>query len=209
MSIADGPRTPPPALAMLDTVPKTLTEGLRAFCATLSDARPVFVRCRPDGDAQPSGCFDNVARKIGRAGGSIVHGWAIWTVPGFYHEAEHHGVWRRRTGELVDVSPQPNAPKRILFLPDEAAVYDPVVHRDNVLRAASDDPLAHEFVALGSRRNAIHATYRIGGARLVSFSAADRMELGEIERRLRELGATMMRARREDPTPGRPSREKP
>ncbi len=205
MPPVDPGRAPPGASGMLDTVPKTLTEGLRAFCASLSDARPVFVRCRPDGDAQPSACFDNVARKIGRAGGAIVHGWAIWTVPGFYHEAEHHGVWRKRSGELVDVSPQPNAPKRILFLPDEGAVYDPVVHRDNVLRAASDDPIAHEFVALGSRRNAIHAIYRVGGARLVSFDAVHRTELGEIERRLRELGPIIMGARRRGPSSGRPS----
>jgi hypothetical protein len=124
MSIADASRTPPPGLAMLDTVPKALSQELRAFCATLSGSRPVFVRRRPDGDAPPSACFDNVARKIGRAGMSSVHGWAIWTVPGFYREAEHHGVWRKRAGELVDVPPQPNAPKRVLFLPIDAAVYD-------------------------------------------------------------------------------------
>ncbi len=179
MSISNGPRiTPPPALAMLDTVPRTLTDGLRAFCATVSDSRPVFVRCRPDGDAQPSSCFDNVARKIGRAGGSIVHGWAIWTVPGFYHEAEHHGVWRKRTGELVDVSPQPNAPKCILFLPDEAAVYDPVVHRDTcsapraTIRSRTSSSLSAAGATPSTRRTGSAAPGSCPSVRQIGWSSA-------------------------------------
>lgn len=178
---------------MPDTVPKIITVGIRAFCRTLSDEAPVFVRCRPDGDAVASGCFDNVARKVARAGGSIASGWAIWTTPGVYHEAEHHGVWRRRTGELVDVSPQPNLPKRILFLPAPDAVYDPLVHRNNVLEAASDDPAAVEFVTLGNRRNEIHGAYRAGGNRLALFTLADQKELGVIETRLKILSVQLLR----------------
>jgi hypothetical protein len=135
-----------------------------------------------------------VARKVARVGGSISSGWAIWTMPGVYIEAEHHGVWRRRTGDLVDVSPQSSLPKRILFLPDPAAVYDPLVHRDNVLVAASDDPAAVEFVALGNRRNAIHGAYRAGGNRLALFTPADRATLGVIEMRLRALSAQLLRS---------------
>jgi hypothetical protein len=47
-----------------------------------------------------------------------VSGWAIWTVPGIYLEAEHHGVWQNKRGDLIDVSPQMNAGRRLLFLPD-------------------------------------------------------------------------------------------
>lgn len=135
---------------MPDTLPRTVTAEIGAFCRTIAEGDPVFVRCRPDNDAVASECFDNVARKVARAGGSVVSGWAIWNTPGVYLEAEHHGVWRRRTGELVDVSPQPNLPRRILFLPDPAAVYDPLAHRDNVLVAIGDDLAAIEFVAWGT-----------------------------------------------------------
>jgi hypothetical protein len=178
---------------MPDTLPRAVTENIRAFCRTLSDRDPVFVRCRPEKDAVASECFDNVARKVARAGGSIACGWAIWTTPGVYYEAEHHGVWRRRTGELVDVSPQPNLPKRILFLPDPAAVYDPVAYRNNVLVAASEDPAAAEFVALGNRRNEIHGAYRAGGNRLALFTISDQKELGLIEQRLLLLSRQLLR----------------
>lgn len=181
------------ATSMPDTVPKAVTPGIRAFCRTLAEGEPVFVRCRPDGDAVASECFDNVARKVARAGGSVLSGWAIWTTPGVYHEAEHHGVWRRRTGELVDVSPQPNLPKRILFLPDPDAVYDPLVYRNNVLEAASDEPAAVEFVALGNRRNEIHGTYRAGGNRLALFTLSDQNELAVIETRLKALSVQLLR----------------
>lgn len=178
---------------MPDTLPKSVSAEMRSFCRSISEYDPIWVRCRPDRDAVASECFDNVARKVARAGGSVVSGWAIWTTPGVYFEAEHHGVWRRRTGELVDVSPQPNLPKRILFLPDPEAVYDPLSHRDNVLVAASDDPAAIEFVALGNRRNQIHGAYRAGGNRLALFTLSDQKELGVIETRLRTLSAKLLR----------------
>lgn len=179
---------------MPDTLPRAVTRGIRAFCRILAEGDPVFVRCRPDRAAVASECFDNVARKVARAGGTVACGWAIWTTPGVYIEAEHHGVWRRRTGELVDVSPQPNLPKRILFLPDPEAIYDPLVHRDNVLVAASDDPAAVEFVALGNRRNEIHGAYRARGNRLALFNLSDQKELGLIEARLRALSAQLLRS---------------
>ncbi len=177
-----------------DTVPKSITAAIRTFCRTITENDPIWVRCRPDRDAVASECFDNVARKVARAGGSVVSGWAIWTTPGIYLEAEHHGVWRRRTGELVDVSPQPNLPKRILFLPDPHAVHDPLRHRDNVLVATSDDPAAIELVALGNRRNQIHGSYRAGGNRLALLTPSDQKELGMIEMRLRTLSARLPRS---------------
>lgn len=180
--------------AMPDTLPKSVSTEIRSFCRSISEYDPIWVRCRPDRDAVPSECFDNVARKVPHAGGSVVSGWAIWTTPGVYFEAEHHGVWRRRTGELVDVSPQPNLPKRILFLPDPEAVYDPLQHRDNVLVVASNDPAGIEFVALGNRRNQIHGAYQAGGNRLALFTQSDQKELGEIETRPRTLSAQLLRS---------------
>ena len=49
---------------MPDTTPKVLTDGLRAFCRGFGSANPVFISCRPDKDAQPSACFDNVAHGL-------------------------------------------------------------------------------------------------------------------------------------------------
>ncbi len=172
---------------MIDTVPKTITPSIRAFCASIAPGVPGFIRCKPDKDARPSECFDNVARKFARAGGSAVNGWAIWTVPALYHEAEHHGVWCNRQRELVDVTPQPRAPRRILFLRDDEATYDPASFRSNVLHPASDDPLAIEFATLGNRRNAIQDAYREGGNRLALFTISDQRQLGLINQRLQVI----------------------
>jgi hypothetical protein len=176
---------------MIDTVPSRMTERLLAFCRSLSPHPPKFIPSKPSADAQASACFDNVARKVSRAGGSLVCGWAIWRLPGVYFEAEHHGVWRNRRGELIDVSPQINGARRILFLPDPEAAYDPLEHRSNILRPASDDPLALEFVQLGNRRNVIQDAYRQGGARLAVFTSPDQRELAQIQIRLQEIWASL------------------
>lgn len=172
---------------MIDTVPQQLSAPLLDFCQSIARARPAFIPSKPSMDAQPSACFDNVARKVERAGGSVAWGWAIWSVPRIYFEAEHHGVWRNRRGELVDVSPQPNSARRILFLPDPDTPYDPLEHRSNILRPASDDPRAIEFVELATRRNQIQDAYREGGNRIALFTLSDQRELGEIQRHLQRL----------------------
>lgn len=172
---------------MTDTVPRQLSAPLLEFCRTIVPSRPKFIPSKPSADAQPSACFDNVARKVERAGGSVAAGWAIWSVPGLYFEAEHHGVWCNKRGELIDVSPQPNSGRRILFLPDPGAPYDPLRHRSNILRPASDDPRAIELVELANRRNHIQDAYREGGNRIARFTLSDQRELGEIQHRLQYL----------------------
>lgn len=172
---------------MINTVPKTLTDELIEFCRGFSLHKPVFVRSKPSADAVQSHCFDNVARKIERAGGEIVYGWAIWVVPGLYFEAEHHGIWGNRRGKLLDVSPQlRNAPK-IVFLPDPDAIYDPQRYRSNVLKAAKGSAKATEFVELANARNALIDKYREGGTRFTDISPADQEEQRRLEQRLREI----------------------
>lgn len=173
----------------MSTVPKAITRRLRAFCAGISSHQPVYIRAKPSADAEPSACFDNVSRKIARAGGSIAYGWAIWHVPSLYFEAEHHGVWRNRQGALLDVSPQLVEASKIVFLPDPDAVYDPVRFRPNVIQAVDDTPLAVEFAELANDRNALLNDYRALGQRVAMLSAADQTKLGAIDRRLRELWA--------------------
>lgn len=115
----------------------------------------MFIRSKASSDAQLGYCFDNVARKIERAGGTTACGWAVWHFPGAYFEAEHHGVWRKRSGELVDVSPQYNTYPKILFLPDPTAVYDPLSFRSNQVVADGEAPRSIEVVALMRERYAV------------------------------------------------------
>lgn len=170
---------------MVNTVPKALTAGLLEFCRTISAERPVFIRSKPPADARLATCFDNVERKIERAGGSVAYGWAIWNLKGYYFEAEHHGVWCNRSGLLIDVSPQLANPRKILFLPDPSAVYDPQHRRTNIIRAEIDKPVARELVELAIARNAILTNFRFGG-RTPTFHS-DEAELIRLEARIREV----------------------
>jgi hypothetical protein len=136
----------------------------------------------------------HVSRKILRAGGDIIYGWAIWHVPGLYFEAEHHGVWGNRQGALLDVSPQLANASKILFLPDPDAIYDRHCFRLNIIRAVDETPLAVEFAALANERQALINTYRSAEYSIAMLSAADQIKLGLIDRRMKELWA-LARAR--------------
>jgi hypothetical protein len=171
----------------MNTLPKSLTPELLNFCRSISNDRPIYVRSKMSSDAKASACFDNVARKIDRAGGTIAYGWAIWHITGLYFEAEHHGVWRNRRGELVDVSPQLGNVSKILFLPDAFAVYDVRKFRPNVIALANDGALASEFVTLARARNSILDRHRTGEYIAVTLNAVDQIELGRITSRLNEL----------------------
>lgn len=151
----------------MNTLPMQLTPRLLAFCRSISPERPVFVRSKPSRDAVLSECFNNVARKIERAGGTTACGWAIWHLRGVYFEAEHHGVWRKRSGELVDVSPQLNNYPKILFLPDPTAVYDPQQFRGNLIEPDGDDPRAVEVATLLRERYRLLDAERATGAAMV------------------------------------------
>lgn len=172
---------------MIETLPRGLGSGLRAFCRTISAEPPRFVPSTPAWDALPSSCFDNVAREIGREGGGVSHGWAVWHLRGLYFEAEHHGVWLRPDGELFDVSPQAGGVDRILFLPDRAAVFDQARFRSNVMAADGKGASASEFVALATRRTGIIDGYRAAGRTSVIMVLADRIEVARLLARMGEL----------------------
>ena len=174
----------------MDTLPRGLSPGLLDFCRSISSERPRFVASRPRQDARPSECFINVARRIEGRGGTMECGWAIWHLPGAYFEAEHHGIWRKSNGELVDVSPQLNGYKKVLFLPDPDAPYEFGTFRPNIIRAASTDHRALDLVDLSLRRNQILNAYRpkdLGSARAVPISHADHAECERLADRMREL----------------------
>lgn len=117
----------------------------------------------------------------------MVYGWAIWNLKGVYFEAEHHGVWRNRYGDLIDVSPQFADARKILFLPDSSAVYDPQRFRNNVIRAEVDSPAIRELVELAMARNAILNGYRSGGVTFAAITQFDQLALKRLEARMKEV----------------------
>ncbi|MCW2351767.1 hypothetical protein [Sphingobium sp. B12D2B] len=173
-----------------NTVPASITPDIMQFCRRIADGEPVFVSSIPFRGSVTSACFDNVSRKIARSGGSVAYGWAIWHIPDLYYEAEHHAVWRNKSGNLIDVSPQLEGRKRLLFLPDEAAVYDPWNPRMNVMLPATDTDIAVEMAALGRARQELFTRCRVLGTSELRLYDADQVELMAIDRRIEEVMRT-------------------
>jgi hypothetical protein len=177
---------------MLDTLPKDISPATLSFCASLAPGLPVWVKSKPDADAVPSFCFDNVRQRVLKSGGKSAFGYAIWHLPNAYFEAEHHAVWEDPEGLLLDVSPQYKDYPEILFLRDDTAVYDPANFRPNVLTAQSDDPLAQAIVTTSLALNHVLNTYRIIGMPEAEMTADDE---AESQRLTSELDALLLRYR--------------
>jgi len=62
-------------------------------------------------------CFNNVTQKIKKDGGMIHYGWHIHYNK-FLCEAEHHAVWENEDGKLIDITPNEDAKKEIVFISD-------------------------------------------------------------------------------------------
>ena len=138
------PRTPP-----------TITATIRTFAAAVvARELPVglaYAVCEARRDSRVSECFDAVDAQVRDAGGSAVHGWAIWEHPGLLLEAEFHAVWCSPIGGLVDVvNREHDTRPNILFVPDPSrrchgvpidTVRHPLVddpRMDEVLRASEE-----------------------------------------------------------------------
>jgi hypothetical protein len=89
-----------------------------------------------------------VRRKIDRDGGSIQHGWSIWERPGIFIEGIFHAVWISPDGTLIDVTPEVDNEKEILFLPDPVRIFDEQKFNrlNNIRMAILDHPLVHDFL---------------------------------------------------------------
>ena len=171
----------------MDTLPQAISTELLEFCAEIAPGRPVYVRSEPVAGAILSACFQNVQLKMRQAGGSRVFGWAIWHLPGFFFEAEHHAVWCSPSDTLLDVSPQFNEYRKILFLRDDSATYDPKAFRPNVIEPASDSAAAREAAALSRRRNEILLRYKTDEFITVEPTMEDQRAIDEIDLRLQTL----------------------
>lgn len=125
--------------------------------------------------------------EVREKGGSIAYGWAIWHLPGLYFEAEHHAVWRNKLGNLIDVSPQMGGRKRLLFLSDESAVYDPFAVRPNIMAPDGNSERARQMADLGNRRHSLLIRCRVPGTAEIRLYEHDQLELGKIDQQIREI----------------------
>lgn len=121
-------------------MPPEIDDHVRAFAASIrSDVEPVFIPVKSVFGSVEQHCFGSVMQHVAREGGSLVTGWAIWTHPNVYIEAEHHGVWMTPDGDLIDITPKPDGEKTILFLPDDSATLKGNVSRNSIRKSLVND----------------------------------------------------------------------
>ena len=63
-------------------------------------------------------CYANVDGEIRKGGGEMILGWLIFEDKGLLAYAEHHAVWRREDGVLVDITPPWFGEKLVWFIRD-------------------------------------------------------------------------------------------
>lgn len=62
-------------------------------------------------------CFWNVRDLVEQEGGEAVYGWQISEWSGVLYQCEHHAVWRRADGVLVDPTPSEGGETHSIFIP--------------------------------------------------------------------------------------------
>ena len=100
------------------TPPNVTADILKFVKRFKSDRPPFYVPTVPIVGEKINDCFNVIARKIAKDGGSILYGWAIWEWPTIMVEGEFHSVWVSPSGEMIDISPRPEVIERILFVAD-------------------------------------------------------------------------------------------
>jgi hypothetical protein len=105
-------------------------------------------------------------------------------------EAEHHAVYERPDGLLLDLTPalekDPQAAR--LFLPDDAAVYSfaqPDTLRDNIRHALTQDSMIDEYLRLSAELTEIMS--RTPGQGMVTVSGSDAQRVVFISKRMSHL----------------------
>jgi hypothetical protein len=103
-------------VTLAETTPSAISPSLLAFCREDLGADPAFVPVFEDPDGIHGFCNLTVAAKVQHDGGSPLHGWTVWELPGALWTAEFHVVWKAPDGTLVDVTPKPDSETSILFV---------------------------------------------------------------------------------------------
>jgi hypothetical protein len=125
---------------------------VRSFAAELCGGTP---QCVPlcERPLPFSNCYWNVDRKIKAEGGQMQVGWMMTSWPGVLLCAEHHAIWQRPGGELIDVTSKAgsgSATRCTLFVRDDSVSIDldrpPGIRMR--LRLLSDDPRVAEYARL-------------------------------------------------------------
>lgn len=129
------------------TLPSSLNDEIGKFSRSIVlGASPVFVEVLASPGAIPNDCFNNVINQVKKFGGEVVYGWNVMEWPGVLLEAEFHAIWRKPTGELLDVSPREDGEPKILFIEDPENVYDGKMMISHQMALENSPPEAQSYI---------------------------------------------------------------
>jgi hypothetical protein len=143
--------------------PKADDKSVLTLCKRLSPGhKPFYVHVLPELGFEPLQCFPNVAEKVRRSGGKLVHGWEISQEPKVHLEAQFHAVWQSPTGGFTDVTPQIVHQSPILFLLDDCRNFTGTTVPDERL-ALGDATLVGRYWVLIDERMLILQQMELAG----------------------------------------------
>jgi len=104
--------------------PREITAEVLELCREIDPDRSPFrisVMNLPGASDGPE--FVALKNHVAREGGRVQFGWLLREVPGWYLEAEFHGVWVSPGGEMFAVLPGHEGETGQLFLPDSRRTF--------------------------------------------------------------------------------------
>jgi len=145
------------------------------LCRSLHQSNnPLYLEVQPWVYSRESDCFVNVREKVNLEGGWERFGWAIWQPCGAFLAAQHHCVYEPPTiSSWIDITPNRSDAEKILFLPDEKAVYENK-RVDNKRLALVDDDRVREFDCLCGEQVEVDNSLRGKGLSAESRDALER-----------------------------------
>lgn len=127
--------------------PNEICSDIRFLVSKIgAKSEPIFLPSRPEVGAPVNECFPIVDKKVESAGGKQLLGWQIWKTS-LLVEAEFHAVWESAEGEIIDITPKSLPLSKILFLPDEAVVYEGK-QVNNIRVNTTGNQLVDDFIAV-------------------------------------------------------------
>lgn len=143
-----------------------ISKDIRRFARSMKKAgEPVVVPLSPEPWAIIRECYANCAEMCKRQGGEVIYGWHVYAIPRVFLEAEAHAVWKKPTGELVEVTPNDVETPTIAFIPDASCTWVEGVSRPipNRYYPLSRDNRIQEYIRLATQRAELHAALYSGG----------------------------------------------
>jgi hypothetical protein len=178
-----------------ENTPTEISDEIKQFCDEVAHGEsPFFVSLLPHRHATINRCHVNVEDFIRMNGGSPVYGWLIWKSKALLN-AVFHCIWQSPIGQFVDITPQPDGEKAILFLPDVSRQWHGRIVPSRMKARIKSSPL-FRLIKIHGQIDNLYAAYRPDQP----FSQYDTARLGSLGREAFKLSSQIQQSWVTDPS---------